>query len=90
MAKSKRQAEQPKPKQHEAVEAYSAILDALPKGKMAMMFRDASLLEHWLRRGLAGLQLLEAIRSYILDPQSAMGGEESPFVKKIDQLIPRV
>ena len=69
----------------DAVAAMGRIFDAIPKGKFARVFDDANTTELMLRRGLVGLRLLDGLRGYFLETT----GEASPFVKKIDELIPR-
>lgn len=86
MAKKKAQTD--KPKQHEALEAMSDVFDQIPKGRFALIFGSASLMEQYLRTGLGAMTLLKEIRQYFL-VQPELGGEESPFVQKIDKLIPR-
>jgi len=67
--------------------AWENVLDAIPKAKRRPLFPDMAAVEDVLRRGLVALPLLDALRNYFLDP--AHGGEQSPFVVRIDRLIPR-
>lgn len=68
-----------------ALTAMKAVFDKITKGRFPM--GDAVLMEETLRRGIAALALLDALRGYFLAPER--GGEDSPFVQKIDQIIPR-
>lgn len=63
-----------------------AVCEHVPKAKRALAFADLSAVEVTARTGLSALSLLCAIRSYILATPD-LGGEESPFVRKIDELV---
>jgi hypothetical protein len=65
-----------------AAKCFGELLDAIPKGKRGAMFRQMATVEATLNRSL---RLLDALRGYFLETT----GEESPFVKKIDELLPR-
>lgn len=69
----------------DTLRALGAVFDAIPKGKFAKIAKDASDLERGLRRAISGLALLDGLRGYFLE----CTGDESPFVVKIDQIIPR-
>lgn len=73
----------------EAMEAFGRLLDAVPNAKKMAMFNDASIVEMTM---IEAFRLLSGIRQDILDTgdrKVQLGGEESPFVKKIDTLIDR-
>ena len=64
-------------------EAIKVIFAKIPKGKFGEVFIHAQALEGGVNR-MAGL--LSGVRRYFIETT----GEESPFVKKIDELIPRL
>jgi hypothetical protein len=66
-----------------ARQAFGKLLDAIPRGKRGAMFQEMCMVEGTINYLAA---LLNNIRGYFL--QHA-GGEDSPFVKKIDEVIPR-
>lgn len=66
----------------DAKRGLKAVFDAVPPGKFRFIMDDASNLEDYVNRSAAALNTL---RQYFLDTT----GEESPFVKKIDELVPR-
>jgi hypothetical protein len=72
-----------------AVEAMGELFDGLGAPARDRLFEDMVILEGCLRRGMKALALLDAVRQHILDAPDTLGGEGSPFVRKIDQLIPR-
>jgi hypothetical protein len=67
----------------DAIRAFPAVLDAIPKGKYAKVQDQAVAVESYLRKSAA---MLDTIRRYFLEHA---GGEESPFVARIDELVPR-
>lgn len=69
----------------DARKALKTVFDAIPKGKVGMgtpVFTAMICVEGTLN---AAFQQLANMRKYFLDTT----GEESPFVKKIDELLPR-
>jgi hypothetical protein len=63
----------------------SRLFDKIPKGKFASVMDAAEGVEVALGRGLQAMRLLVGLRKYFLDTT----GEESPFVKEIDKIVPR-
>lgn len=65
-----------------AREAIKVIFNAVPKGKFQVVIREAIALENAVGQMA---KVLSGIRGYFIETT----GEASPFVKKIDELVPR-
>lgn len=91
MARKKTEAAAPAaagPKRPEALEALTALFDAIPRGKLVGVMWAAERVEIAVRSGLIAASLLKGIRQYFIDTPTA-GGDGCPFVQEIDKLIPR-
>jgi hypothetical protein len=66
-----------------ALECLSKVLDAIPKGKRTTMMYEMCMVECAMKEAFV---LLDRCRRYFLDTTP---GEQSPFVQKIDELLPR-
>lgn len=88
MAKKKAaEPEAPKKQVHPAVEAWRKILDSISTrpGAYTAVMDQAFLVERYMVLGAKAEPLLAALRQYFLDTT----GEESQFVKKIDEILAR-
>lgn len=65
-----------------AITSFGKLLDAITLPKRRKMYPDMECVELWMRNAASVLSL---IRGYNLKEV----GEESPFVKKIDELLAR-
>jgi hypothetical protein len=68
-----------------ALECLKGLFDGIPPRKRSLLFHEMCAVEGTLNRAL---KMLEGVRRYFLETPE-LGGEESPFVKKIDEILPR-